>query len=626
MLCNLGLVESNRVDFTTFQFKGAASRWWHTYELSRPTGSSTFTWAQFSYPFLDMYIPLTTKDELRGLFEHLKQGHMLVIEYEAIFTELSRHAAFLIPIEAVEIARRIERVCSQGRVVMMRDKSHQRSGSFRGTSSRGRGHQSKPVHFTQRGAHNAVSQSSFSSPVMSSFVLFQRAHTVLHWLRVPLVGSQDLKGSISHNNLFQLGLAMNTTRERGHSVRGCSGIGGQVGGSHTSGGQTHCNAFLGRPKAIASDAVITRMGLACHRDVFVLFDPGSTYSYMSSYFATYLYMPRGSLDNPIDVSRTVGDSIVVDRVYQSCVITIGGYETSVELIFLSMILRKKKLYDKFSDCEFFVGLGGVLGSREGFSSIVASLNKLNQKSAPLRWSDECAESLQKLKIALTTAPIFNGGSKEVTNGDDGILRLQGRICGHNVDGLRELILEEAHSSRYTILPGSTKLYCDLKRHYWWQRMKKDIVGSWHLVYITLLESHAAWVGHAGGAVYSISPSDGWAESFSIAEHVSQSRRKKAGRRNFPLRIHVGGVVFAERWELEHCVRLQGDTLTIEWCQAEGLASHLQSKARVRVGLDGHASCSRRGVGSLRWQKRQQLGGHLGLCNREGCVAIAMCIT
>lgn len=34
----------------------------------------------------------------------------------------------------------------------------------------------------------------------------------------------------------------------------------------------------------------------CHKDASVLFDPGSTYSYVSSYFARYMDMPRDCLD------------------------------------------------------------------------------------------------------------------------------------------------------------------------------------------------------------------------------------------------------------------------------------------------------------------------------------------
>jgi hypothetical protein len=39
---------------------------------------------------------------------------------------------------------------------------------------------------------------------------------------------------------------------------------------------------------------------------------------------------------------------------------------------------------------------------------------------------------------------------------------------------RQQILDEAHLSRYTIHPGSTKMYQDLKQHYWWTKMKIEI--------------------------------------------------------------------------------------------------------------------------------------------------------
>ncbi|XP_069148107.1 uncharacterized protein [Solanum lycopersicum] len=35
--------------------------------------------------------------------------------------------------------------------------------------------------------------------------------------------------------------------------------------------------------------------------------------------------------------------------------------------------------------------------------------------------------------------------------------------------------EQAHSSRYSIHPGATKMYRELKQHFWWSRMKRDIV-------------------------------------------------------------------------------------------------------------------------------------------------------
>ncbi|XP_070032171.1 uncharacterized protein [Nicotiana tomentosiformis] len=72
--------------------------------------------------------------------------------------------------------------------------------------------------------------------------------------------------------------------------------------------------------------------------------------------------------------------------------------------------------------------------------------------------------------------VLRGSAKEMTISDDGVLRLQGRICVSNVDGLREWILKKAHISWYFNHLGAGKMYRDLKQHYWSQRMKKEIVG------------------------------------------------------------------------------------------------------------------------------------------------------
>ncbi|GKD07326.1 putative reverse transcriptase domain-containing protein [Tanacetum coccineum] len=41
-------------------------------------------------------------------------------------------------------------------------------------------------------------------------------------------------------------------------------------------------------------------------------------------------------------------------------------------------------------------------------------------------------------------------------------------------GLRDLIMHELHKSKYSIYPGSDKMYQDLKKLYWWPNMKADI--------------------------------------------------------------------------------------------------------------------------------------------------------
>ncbi|XP_070036844.1 uncharacterized protein [Nicotiana tomentosiformis] len=114
--------------------------------------------------------------------------------------------------------------------------------------------------------------------------------------------------------------------------------GGYVGRGHPKGGgYARYYAFPSRTKTIISDAVITGIVPVCHTYASVLFDPRSTYSYVSSYFASYLDMSRGSLNTLVYVSTPVGDSIVVKRVYRSFLITIGAFETWVDLMFLYMV-------------------------------------------------------------------------------------------------------------------------------------------------------------------------------------------------------------------------------------------------------------------------------------------------
>nr|GFB93922.1 retrotransposable element Tf2 [Tanacetum cinerariifolium] len=49
-----------------------------------------------------------------------------------------------------------------------------------------------------------------------------------------------------------------------------------------------------------------------------------------------------------------------------------------------------------------------------------------------------------------------------------------RLVVPNDASLREALLTEAHSSPFSVHPGSTKMYHDLKQHFWWSGMKRDV--------------------------------------------------------------------------------------------------------------------------------------------------------
>ncbi|XP_070004417.1 uncharacterized protein [Nicotiana sylvestris] len=57
---------------------------------------------------------------------------------------------------------------------------------------------------------------------------------------------------------------------------------------------------------------------------------------------------------------------------------------------------------------------------------------------------------------------------------DEVLKYRGCLCVLDVVGLRDRIMSEAHYSWYSIHPGSTKMYHDIKEVYWWNDIKKNI--------------------------------------------------------------------------------------------------------------------------------------------------------
>ncbi|WMV08283.1 hypothetical protein MTR67_001668 [Solanum verrucosum] len=69
--------------------------------------------------------------------------------------------------------------------------------------------------------------------------------------------------------------------------------------------------------------------------------------------------------------------------------------------------------------------------------------------------------------------VHNQRVEVFSQGGDGVLRYQGRLCVPDVGELRKHILTEAHNSRYSIHPGATKMYRDLREVYWWNGMKRD---------------------------------------------------------------------------------------------------------------------------------------------------------
>ncbi|XP_070054570.1 uncharacterized protein [Nicotiana tomentosiformis] len=223
--------------------------------------------------------------------------------------------------EVVDIARQIEMVLSQERG-QREAKRSRRPGDLSGVPSGGQFYRDRgrPYRHTQTGrpVHRGAlfSHGSYSYHQVQSSLNSLPAQRSSH---APSVPGSSAPGSSSGYSSAQ-GFLQSPLPFTGRGCFECGYMG-----------------HIKRPDDVASDTVITGIVSVYHKEVSVLFNPGSTHSYVSSYFAHHLDMPRESLVLSVHVSMLVGDTIIVDRVYRSCVVTTGSLDTRVDLLLLSMV-------------------------------------------------------------------------------------------------------------------------------------------------------------------------------------------------------------------------------------------------------------------------------------------------
>ncbi|KAK8941019.1 hypothetical protein KSP39_PZI010072 [Platanthera zijinensis] len=83
----------------------------------------------------------------------------------------------------------------------------------------------------------------------------------------------------------------------------------------------------------------------------------------------------------------------------------------------------------------------------------------------VRRATELDESLQRYA---------KDGPENQFSWDNGLLRRNGRVCVPSVGKLREELMYEAHFAKYSVHPGSTKMYRDMKKLFWWPGLKRDV--------------------------------------------------------------------------------------------------------------------------------------------------------
>ncbi|GJU02416.1 putative reverse transcriptase domain-containing protein [Tanacetum coccineum] len=140
------------------------------------------------------------------------------------------------------------------------------------------------------------------------------------------------------------------------------------------------------------------------------------------------------------------------------------------------LLKKEELYAKFSKCEFWLSksLQHILDQKElnmrqrRWLELLSDYDWLNLPKQILSAQSEAKKEENFINEDL------HGMINKLEPRADRTLCLKNQSWILCFGELRALIMHESHKSKYSIHPGSDKMYQDLRRLYWWPNMKAEI--------------------------------------------------------------------------------------------------------------------------------------------------------
>ncbi|GJU12094.1 putative reverse transcriptase domain-containing protein, partial [Tanacetum coccineum] len=141
------------------------------------------------------------------------------------------------------------------------------------------------------------------------------------------------------------------------------------------------------------------------------------------------------------------------------------------------LLKKEKLYAKFSKCEFWLRevkfLGHVINGN-GIQVDPSKIKAVKDWKAPRTRTEDKLCNAPVLAFPDGPEDFVRGSHKMIKQRSDGTLYYLDQMWVPLKGEVRTLIMDETHKSKYSVHPRADKMYYDLRDRYWWPGMKKDI--------------------------------------------------------------------------------------------------------------------------------------------------------
>ncbi|XXG82454.1 hypothetical protein AAC387_Pa10g0401 [Persea americana] len=359
--------EDQKLPLTAFILQGEAEHWYEALVTGYRTARQALTWAEFEREFDDKFIPKHVWDRKKREFQNLQQGSMTVAQYDMKWTQLSRYAPTLISTEEDKITRFIEglrpglrrevemaekpTLAETIRFAYKSEESATRDQRAREASRVGPTSSSRPPALQQQQAKRL--KSNVPTPVSVPICAYCNRRHPMGQCRFKS-GACFNCGDMGHKvaecprpdrrkhqiisaqpQVQQKSLATQqkppTARpqQAGNKPRNYSG------GAQIPRMPAQAYAITDQDPEATNEVVEGTLlieGLSAR----VLFDSGSTLSFVTPHFASHFSTPPSSTISVITVTAAMGNVSETDKVYLRSKIQIGDHTFLADLVVLGM--------------------------------------------------------------------------------------------------------------------------------------------------------------------------------------------------------------------------------------------------------------------------------------------------
>ncbi|KAL0534123.1 hypothetical protein IC582_028404 [Cucumis melo] len=400
--------EDQKVQCAVFMLTDRGTAWWETTERMLGGDVIQITWQQFKESFYAKFFFASLRDAKRQEFLNLEQGDMTVEQYDAEFDMLSRFAPEMIATEAARADKFVRglRLDIQGLVRAFRPATH--ADALRlavDLSLQERANSSKTAG---RGLTSGQKRKAEQQPVPVPQRNFRSGGEFRRFQQKPFEAGEAARGKplCTTCGKHHLGRCLFGTRtcfkcrQEGHTADRCPLR--RTGNAQNQGaGAPHQGRVFATNKTEAEKAgtVVTGTLPVLGHYALVLFDSGSSHSFISSTFVLHARLEVEPLQHVLSVSTPSGECMLSKEKVKTCQIEIAGHVIEVTLLVLDML-----------DFDVILGMDWLAANHASIDCSRKEVTFNPPSRASFKFRGEGSRSLPQVISAIRASKLLSQGT------------------------------------------------------------------------------------------------------------------------------------------------------------------------------------------------------------------------